>query len=130
VEALPWTAYSVRLNHQEFSIGLVGWGSNTAEAGYTLVNVIGSWDPASGRGAANSGRYSNPMLDAVTDTALATLDDGTRERRLIEAVGTAMAQLPIIPLHQLINYWAARQGILYEPREDERSLAMNAHAVR
>jgi peptide/nickel transport system substrate-binding protein len=129
VEALPWAAFSARANHQEFSIHLLGWGSNTAEAGYTLVNVIGTFDQKAGRGSANTGRYSNPALDALTDKALATLDDATREHMLIQDVGTAMAQLPFIPLHQLINYWAARKGIVYEPREDERSLAMNTHRV-
>jgi ABC-type transport system substrate-binding protein len=130
VEALPWASYSVRAARQEFSIGLIGWGSNTAEAGYTLVNVVGTYDPAVGRGSSNSGRYSNPALDALTDRALATLDDATRERMLIEDVGTAMAQVPFIPLYQMINSWASRKGIVYEPRKDERSLAMNAHLVR
>lgn len=78
-------------------------------------------------GSANTGRYANPALDALTDKALATLDDGARERLLIQGVEAAMAQVPIIPLHQLINFWAARKGIVYDPRQDERSLAMNTH---
>ena len=130
VEGLPWAAYSVRANHQEFSMGLLGWGSSTGEAGYTLVNVIGTYDPAVGRGASNTGRFSDPALDARTDQAMATLDDGVRERLLMGEVGTAMGELPFIPLHQLVNYWAVRKGVVYEPREDERSLAMNAHLVK
>jgi peptide/nickel transport system substrate-binding protein len=127
VEALPWTAYSVQANHQAFSVGLHGWGSSSAEAGSTLVNIIGAYDPKVGRGASNDGRYSDPAMDARTDAALATLDDTTRERMLIREVGSAMAQLPIIPLHQLINFWATRKGIVYEPRADERTFAMDAY---
>lgn len=130
VEALPWSAYSARANHQAFSMGLLGWGSATAEAGYTLVNVIGTYDPAAGRGAANSGRYSNPAIDAATDTAMSTLDDPARETLLVAQVTAAMADLPIIPMYQLVNFWAARKGLVYEARGDERSLAMNAHAVK
>jgi peptide/nickel transport system substrate-binding protein len=61
---------------------------------------------------------------------LRTLDDATREHLLTDEVRASMAQLPIIPLHQLINFWATRKGIIYEPRADERTLAMNAHLAR
>ena len=108
-------------------MGLIGWGSNTAEAGYALINVIGTFDPKAGRGSANSGRYSNPALDALTDKATSTLDDASREARLRQAVVMSMADVPFIPMYQLINFWAARKGITYEAREDERSVAMNAH---
>jgi peptide/nickel transport system substrate-binding protein len=130
VEAVPWASYAARANHQEFSMGLLGWGSNTAEAGYTLINVIGTNDPKVGRGSANSGRYSNPALDAMTDKAMATLDDPSREVQLRAAVKTSMADLPFIPMYQLINFWAARKGIVYDAREDERTLAMNAHLAK
>jgi peptide/nickel transport system substrate-binding protein len=130
VEGLPWEPYSMRANHQEFSVGLIGWGSSTAEAGSMLLNAIGTFDPIAGRGSSNSGRYSDPALDAMTDKALRTLDDATREQLLTDEVRASVAQLPIIPLHQLINFWATRKGIIYEPRADERTLAMNAHLVR
>jgi peptide/nickel transport system substrate-binding protein len=127
VVAIPWASYAGRANHQEFSMGLIGWGSNTAEAGYTLVNVIGTFDPKVSRGSANTGRYSNPALDALTDKATSTLDDRAREALLRQEVATSMADVPFIPMYQLINFWAARKGITYDAREDERSVAMNAH---
>jgi peptide/nickel transport system substrate-binding protein len=130
VEAVPWASYAGRANHQEFSMGLIGWGSATAEAGYTLINVIGTFDPKAGRGSANSGRYSNRALDALTDKATSTLDDASREAQLRQAVAASMADLPFIPMYQLINFWAARKGIVYDPREDERSVALNAHLVK
>jgi peptide/nickel transport system substrate-binding protein len=130
VETLPWASYSVRTNRQEFSIGLLGWGSNTAEAGYTLVNVIGTYDTVAGRGSSNTGRYANPAIDAATDKAMATLDNALRERMLAAQVKVAMDDLPFIPLHQLVNYWASRKGISYDARQDERTLAMNAHLAR
>ena len=69
-------------------------------------------------------------LEARADQAVGTLGVGVGGGVLRGGVATAMGELPFIPLHQLVNYWAARKGVVYEPREDERSLAMNAHLVR
>ncbi len=130
VQALPWSIYTARGSHQEWSIGLWGWGSNTAEAGNALINVLGTYDPAHGRGASNQGRYANPALDALTDRALATIDDGSREDLLRQAVAMAMDDVAIIPLFQLVNYWAVRKDLFYEARGDERTIAMNAHRIK
>jgi peptide/nickel transport system substrate-binding protein len=130
IEAIPWSTYSVRGARREFSAGLGGWGSNTAEAGYLLINIIGTYDPAAGRGAANQRRYSNPALDTLTDRALSTFDPAERERLLIQAVEMASNDVAIIPLHQLINYWATKKSIAYTPRMDERTVAMNAKPAR
>jgi peptide/nickel transport system substrate-binding protein len=129
VEALPWSSYPARAGHQEFSVGLWGWGG-AAEAGNALINILGTYDPKIGRGANTNGRYSNQALDALTDQAQATLDDTAREKLLIQAVEIAMAELPIIPLHQLINFWAARKGVVYEPRANEATLAIGAHLAK
>ena len=130
VEAMPWNAYSVRGSKQEFSAALGGWGSNTAEAGYLLINIVGTYDPARGRGASNSRRYSNPALDTLTDQALSTFDPAQREKLLIQAVEMATSDVAIIPLHQLINFWATKKTITYTPRMDERTVAMNAQPAR
>jgi peptide/nickel transport system substrate-binding protein len=130
VQALPWSTYSARGSHQEWSIGLWGWGTNTGEAGYTLINVLGTFDPAKSRGASNQGRYSNPALDALTDRALSTIDDTAREALLRQAEEMAMNDVGFIPLYQLINYWATRKGVTYEARGDERSLAFDAHHAK
>ena len=126
VEALPWNGFSARSAKQEFSAALGGWGSNTAEAGYLLVNIIGTYDPKAGRGASNQRRYTNPAMDSLTDKALSTFDPAERERLLIQAVEMATNDVAIIPLHQLVNFWATKKSIAYTPRMDERTVAMNA----
>ena len=130
IEALPWNTYSARNSKQEFSVALLGWGSNTAEAGYMLINVIGTYTPTAGRGAANARRYSNPALDSLTDRALSTFDPSQREKLLIEAVEMATSDVAIIPLHQLVNFWASKKSIAFTPRMDERTVAMNARSVK
>jgi peptide/nickel transport system substrate-binding protein len=125
VQTFPWTTYAARNARQEFNARLVGWGSVTGEASYMLVNIFGTFDREKRRGAANSSRYSNPALDALTERAAATLDDAEREKLLREAVKMVTTDEQVmIPLFQLVNVWAARRGFVYTPRMDERTTAM------
>ncbi|WP_135467408.1 ABC transporter substrate-binding protein [Crenalkalicoccus roseus] len=126
VQAIPWTSYAARNARQEFNMRLVGWGSSTGEASYMLVNIFGTYDREKRRGAANNSRYSNPELDALTERAAATLDDEKREAMLREAVKMVTDETAFIPLFQLVNFWATRRGVVYEPRMDERTTAMSA----
>jgi peptide/nickel transport system substrate-binding protein len=126
VEALPWASYSTRASRQEFNMRLVGWGSVTGEASYMLVNIFGTFDRERRRGASNSSRHSNPALDALVERATATLDDAAREKLLQEAVAMVDRETSMIPLFQLVNFWATRRGITYEARMDERTTAMGA----
>ena len=130
VDAMPASTYFTRNARQEFSAALRGWGNIDAEATSVLVQVIGSFDPAGGRGSANVGRYSNKALDDLTDKASNTLNDGEREKLLIQATEMTMHDLPFIPLYNQVNTWAMHRGITYEPRMDEITLAMNAHLTR
>src|SRR3954469_15279162 len=124
VEAVPWASFSQRSNRQDYAIRLSGWGSVTGEASYALVNILGTFDREKRTGASNTGRYSNPQLDALTEHAAATIDDPKREVLLREAVKLAMDDVAIIPLFQLVNSWALRKGLTYNARMDERTTAM------
>lgn len=126
VNALPWSAYASRAARQEFNMRLVGWGSVTGEASYMLVNIFGTYNREARIGASNSSRHSNPALDALTARATSTLDDAAREKLLQEAVAMVDRETAMIPLLQLVNFWATRRGITYEPRMDERTVAMGA----
>lgn len=103
---------------------LAGWGSVTGEASYMLANIFGTFDRERRRGSANSSRYSNPELDALTERAVATLDDTAREAMLRQGVAIVAETTAMIPLFQLVNFWATRRGFVYEPRMDERTTAM------
>jgi peptide/nickel transport system substrate-binding protein len=74
-------------------------------------------------GAANRGRYSNPKMDEVLALALKTVDDARREALLQQAVEIAMSDVGVITTHFQVNTWAARKGIAYTPRTDERTHA-------
>jgi peptide/nickel transport system substrate-binding protein len=130
VDALPWSSYSPRRAKQEFASGLAGWGSTTGEAGYFLVNILGTYDPATRSGPGNSSRYSNAELDALRDKALTTLDDAAREKLLIEAITLASKDSSMVPLYMLRNFWGVREGLEIDPRKDERTLAVNIRTAK
>src|SRR5690606_37853923 len=109
---------------QEFGMRLAGWGSTTGEASIALANVYGTYSREARTGSANSGRYSNPALDALVRRAVSTVDDAQREELLREAVKMTMDDDASFILFQLINFWAMRAGLTYEARMDERTTAM------
>ena len=127
VETLPFSVYVSRANKVEFSAALLGWGVSTGEATYPLRSLIATYNQAKGLGTWNWGRYSNPQMDALLEQGLATVDNAKREKLLQQATELVINDYGLIPLHYQVNTWAARKGLGYTPRTDERTYA---HEVR
>lgn len=123
VEPIPWSAFVARAGRQEMSAFLLGWGVSSGEGTNPLRAQLATWNPATGMGTANRGRYSNPALDKLIDEALRTLDDGKREAIVQHAMALAMDDVPVIMLHLQKNIWATRKGLVYEARTDEETRA-------
>jgi peptide/nickel transport system substrate-binding protein len=126
----PSTSYFSRAGRDEFSIGMLGFGTSTGELDSPLQAVIATRNRDRGWGGFNRSNYSNPRVDSLLERALATLDPASREKLLVEAVRLAIEDVAIIPLHHQVNIWAARRGLSYEPRSDERTLAMSLRPAR
>jgi peptide/nickel transport system substrate-binding protein len=127
VETLPFSVYVSRGNKLEFSAALLGWGVTTGEATYPLRSLVATYNTAKGLGTWNWGRYSNPPMDALLEQALATVDNSKREKLLQQATELVINDYGLIPLHYQVNTWAARKGLSYTARTDERTYA---HEVR
>jgi peptide/nickel transport system substrate-binding protein len=123
VEAMPSNIFFSRGSKLDFSFLLVGWGSDTGEVSSPLKSLLATYSKEKGMGSANRGRYSNPKMDKVLEQALATVDDGKREALLRQAHEMAIEDLGVIPMHFQVNTWAARKGIGYTARSDERTHA-------
>jgi peptide/nickel transport system substrate-binding protein len=123
VDAMPSSVFFSRGSKLEFSFMLVGWGAETMEASSPLKALLATFNKEKGTGAANRGRYSNAKLDTVLDQALATVNDAEREKLLQLATEIGVGDLGILPLYHQHNIWAARRGITYEARADERTFA-------
>jgi peptide/nickel transport system substrate-binding protein len=80
-------------------------------------------------GIANSGRYSNPDLDAKLAVAKRTLDDTKREMMLSELSDIVFNDVALIPLHHEVLIVAARKDLKFTTRADQYTLAMNAKIV-
>lgn len=129
VETLPFSVYVSRANKLEFSAALLGWGVSTGEATYPLRSLIATNNPAKGLGTWNWGRYSNPQVDALLEQGLATVDNAKREKLLQQATELVINDTGLIPLHYQVNTWAARKGLTYTPRTDERTYAHDVRAA-
>jgi len=126
VETMPLNVFFTRAQNREFSLFLTGWGAaGTGESSVPLNAVLHTYTPDLGAGAANRGRYSNPQLDRLLETAMRTFDAPKRAALLAEANEIAMADVAIIPLHVPLYRWATRKGLSYVPRMDTMTLAMS-----
>jgi peptide/nickel transport system substrate-binding protein len=123
VVAMPSSTYFTQATELKFSFMLLGWSTGTGEASSSLKALLMTYNRDKGYGTANRGRYSNGKVDALTEDALATVDDAKREALLQRATELAISDTGIVPLHFQVNLWATRDGIGYVPRTDENTLA-------
>ena len=93
VQALPFATWIAAASRQDYSMLFGGWGIDTAEASSPLGSLLATFDRATGQGASNRSRYSNPEVDRAggrgrsrrSTTSGATPDlhprDGDRDAR-------------------------------------------------
>jgi peptide/nickel transport system substrate-binding protein len=124
VEAQTWATFVGRASRAEYSAHLIGWGSNP-DGSHPMRNIIGTVSSERGWGASNRGRYSNPRLDAMLAESLVELDEGRRERMLIDIQRMAAEDVAVIPLHIQTNIWAMRRTLQHTARVDELTRAQD-----
>lgn len=123
VQPMPAAMLFSRGSKLEFSIMLSGWVGN-GEASSPLNALMATYDPKTGRGPSNRGRWSNAEFDQVFGQALQTMDDTKRAALYARASEIAVADMGVIPVYFTINTWATRRDLVYEARGDEATLAM------
>lgn len=126
VQTMPAAMLFSRGSKLEFSMMLSGW-VGTGEASSPLTALMATYDPKTGLGPSNRGRWSNPEFDAALNEALHTLDDTKRNAFYAKAAEIAVREMGVIPVYFTVNTWASRKGLVYEARADEISLAMDLH---
>ncbi len=123
VEVMPAATFFPRNNKGEFSMSLVGWAPDSAEASSPLRALIATKDPQRGLGNFNVG-YSNKKVDELIDRAIVIVQPQAREKLLQDATRAAMDDVAIIPLHHQASVWAMKRTVSYSGRADERTHAM------
>ena len=130
VEALPAEAFFKRLANLEFSFYLAGWSTQTGEGSSPLRALIGTFDPHSGMGQANRGRFSDAGVDALIRKAMTTLDESQRNALLATAAEKAIGERQaLIPLHHEMSSWVVRKGFEYTGRSDQATYGFEVRAA-
>ncbi len=127
VAASPMADFASRVSirRKEFSTWLLGWGAQTGEVSSPLRALTACENPEKGFGTNNGMSYCNPKADALLEQGLAEVDDAKRLKLFQEAVTMVIKDGAFMPIHQQVTTWAARKGIDYVPRTDERTYAHN-----
>ena len=114
---------------RDYSVILVGYGSDTGEASSGLTSLLATPDRERNRGHVNRGQYSNPEYDAVVEQAVATFDEAERKRLLQEATAMAMNDVGLIPLYWQKSIWGHRKDLAIASRLDERTYGYMVRSV-
>lgn len=88
---------------------LLGWTPATYDAHNALYTLLGT--PGDGRGEVNVGKYSNPALDDLIDKIAVETDPARRTGLISQTVKILQRELPVIPLHQQVIVWAAKNSM-------------------
>ena len=130
VFALPYNVYASAATKREYSAFVFSFGTTTPDSAIGLTTVLATYDKDSGMGTFNRSRYANPQFDAVLKRLLGEFNDAKRNADLREAARIAFNDSAIVPLYWPVIHWAARKGVVYEPRRDEETLAQKAGLAR
>jgi peptide/nickel transport system substrate-binding protein len=125
IDAMTQSQFFAKRNKREFGFWLSGWGSDSGDMSSPLKALLATPNRDKGMGTTNSGGYSNPKVDELTEKALATVDDEKRAALFAEASRIAMADFGAIPLHFEMTTWAFRKELGYVARTDQNTLAMS-----
>ena len=130
VDSMPFSVINTRGSAGEFSLSMMAWGVQTAEASSPIRAMIACPDKDKGWGVVNWGHYCNPAVDAVLTQAVSTMDDTARAALLHQAVTKIIDDVAIVPLYFQATTWAAVQGIQIVPRTDEVTSAESFKPAR
>jgi len=99
------------------SFFILGWTPNTYDAQDAFFNLVGSRNGE--RGMFNSGGYANPTLDQLIDQMTVERDPKQRQAEIDHASQIVHDDVAVIPLHQQVLVWAARNTVELQQLADD-----------
>ena len=123
VQTMPAAILFSRGSKLEFSAFMAGW-VGVGDPSSPLVALMATYDPATGLGPSNRGRWSNAAFDQTLGQALRTMDTDQRNALYARAAEIAVGDMGVVPIFFSINTWATKKGLVYDARADEQTLAM------
>jgi peptide/nickel transport system substrate-binding protein len=110
VNAMPLAPFFAKIQRDDTSAYLLGWGVPTLDALYSFQSLLATRDGAQGDGIWNYGSYSNPRMDALIERMKSESGEG-RAAAIREALRLYREDVPHIPLHHQMIPWAMRANL-------------------
>ncbi len=129
VQTMPAGILFSRGSKLEFSVMLSGWVGN-GEPSSPMTALLATFDPKTGMGPSNRGRWSNPAFDAALGNALRTLDNTKRNAFYAQAAEIAVGDMGVVPVYFTINSWGTKRTLTYAARGDEYTMAMGLRPAK
>jgi len=112
---MPKAQYWPKFDERAADIMMIGWHSDTEDSANFNEFLTMTPNEDTGRGQYNSGNYSNPRVDELTEASLTETDPEKRAEMLQEVEKILYDEAAFIPLHWQDLAWAARNGVKIEP---------------
>jgi peptide/nickel transport system substrate-binding protein len=119
VNAMPRVNFFPKIQKNDTSMYLLGWGVPTFDSLYTLQSILRTKGEG-GDGTWNFSGYSNAKIDAIVDKLKTEVDFKKRAALTEEALALNQADVGHIPLHHQVIPWAMRKNVSVVHRADNR----------
>jgi peptide/nickel transport system substrate-binding protein len=111
VNAQPLQTFFPKIQKDDSSIYLLGWGVPTYDALYSFQSLLQSRDGQPGNGIWNYGRYSLGEMDRLVNVMKRELDAEKRLEAIHAALKLYRSDVPHIPLHHQMIPWAMNKKV-------------------
>lgn len=119
LNAMPLGPFFQKIQREDTSIYLLGWGVPTFDAFYSLQSLVRS-PGAGGDGNFNLGRFSDPQMDALIERVKKETDAPTRNALIEQALIKEHELVSHIPLYNQVIPWAGSKKVEIIHRADNR----------
>jgi len=119
VNTMPRAVYFPKLEKNDTSMYMLGWGGGATDAVFILQPVLATKN-GKGDGDYNYGRYTNPKLDELLAKIKVDMNPDQRFSEIQTALLAHNAETNHIPLHRQVIPWAARSNVTAVHRADNQ----------
>ncbi|MGH1350124.1 MAG: ABC transporter substrate-binding protein [Methyloligellaceae bacterium] len=108
---MPKAQYWPKFDERAADIMMIGWHADTEDSANFYEFLAMTVNKKTGKGQYNSGNYSNPEVDTLTEKTLGMTDSKERARVLQNIEKILYDDAAFVPLHWQDLAWAARKGV-------------------
>ena len=112
VNAIPKTIYFPKIEKNETSLYLLGWGGSITDAQIVMDPILHTKDAATQKGFYNYGRFSDPALDRLIDAAATEMNVAKRKQLIVDALDLTAREYRYVVLHRQKLSWIARRNVV------------------